>query len=155
MAFQIRRGTDAERLTITPADGEPVYTTDTKKFFIGDGATVGGISQEPKYQKTLTQPNDLVLLLGNARWYPSNNINIVSVSASVGTAPTGSSIIVVIKKNGVAAYTLTILAAANLSDILTSVTGILTTDYVTVDVTQIGATTPGTDLTVTIEYENT
>lgn len=42
MALQIRRGTDAERLTITPAEGELIYTTDTKLIYVGDGSTVGG-----------------------------------------------------------------------------------------------------------------
>ena len=42
MAFKIRRGTNAERLTITPAEGELIYTTDTKKLYVGDGATTGG-----------------------------------------------------------------------------------------------------------------
>lgn len=42
MALQIRRGTDAERLTITPAAGELIYTTDTKFIYVGDGSTVGG-----------------------------------------------------------------------------------------------------------------
>jgi hypothetical protein len=43
MALQIRRGTDAQRLTITPAEGELIYTTDTKMLFVGDGSTVGGL----------------------------------------------------------------------------------------------------------------
>ena len=42
MALQIRRGTDAERLAITPAVGELIYTTDTKLLYVGDGTTVGG-----------------------------------------------------------------------------------------------------------------
>lgn len=42
MPLRLRRGTDAERLTITPEEGEPIYVTDTKKLFIGDGSTVGG-----------------------------------------------------------------------------------------------------------------
>lgn len=42
MALQIRRGTDAERLTITPAEGELIYTTDTKLIYVGDGSTIGG-----------------------------------------------------------------------------------------------------------------
>jgi hypothetical protein len=49
MAFKIRRGTDAERLTITPAEGELIYTTDTKKIYVGDGSTVGGIPSETPY----------------------------------------------------------------------------------------------------------
>jgi len=43
MPLRLRRGTDAERLSITPAVGEPIYTTDTKKLYIGDGTTTGGI----------------------------------------------------------------------------------------------------------------
>jgi hypothetical protein len=44
MALQIRRGTDAERLTTVFAAGEPVYATDTKKFYVGDGLTLGGVT---------------------------------------------------------------------------------------------------------------
>jgi hypothetical protein len=48
MALQIRRGTEAQRGSLsglnTPAVGEPLYTTDTKKLFIGDGSTTGGVA---------------------------------------------------------------------------------------------------------------
>ncbi len=50
MALRLRRGTDAQRLTLdgvsipVPAEGELIYTTDTKKLYVGDGATVGGIA---------------------------------------------------------------------------------------------------------------
>ena len=42
MALRLRRGTDAQRGTITPAEGELIFTTDTKKIYAGDGTTVGG-----------------------------------------------------------------------------------------------------------------
>ena len=42
MPLRLRRGTDQERLNITPAEGEPIYVTDTQKLYIGDGTTVGG-----------------------------------------------------------------------------------------------------------------
>jgi hypothetical protein len=42
MSLKIRRGTNSERLTIIPAEGELLYTTDTKKIFVGDGTTTGG-----------------------------------------------------------------------------------------------------------------
>lgn len=46
MALLIRRGTEAERLALsganTPASGELLYVTDTKKLYIGDGVTAGG-----------------------------------------------------------------------------------------------------------------
>lgn len=44
MALQFRRGTNADRTTITPAQGEPLYTTDTKALYIGDGSTAGGVA---------------------------------------------------------------------------------------------------------------
>lgn len=47
MALRLRRGTDAERQLITPLQGELIYATDTKKLFVGDGATVGGILVGP------------------------------------------------------------------------------------------------------------
>lgn len=40
--IQFRRGTDAERATIVFNQGEPVWTTDTKILYIGDGSTLGG-----------------------------------------------------------------------------------------------------------------
>ena len=42
MALRLRRGTDAERLLITPVEGELIYTTDTKLLYAGDGSTAGG-----------------------------------------------------------------------------------------------------------------
>ena len=39
----IRRGLDADRQNIVLTEGELGYTTDTKKLFIGDGQTQGGI----------------------------------------------------------------------------------------------------------------
>ena len=43
MSFQLRQGLDADRQTIVFDIGELVYTTDTKKVFIGDGVTMGGV----------------------------------------------------------------------------------------------------------------
>ena len=49
MALRLRRGTSTVLGTITPAEGELVYTTDTKRLYVGDGATVGGISTNSGY----------------------------------------------------------------------------------------------------------
>ena len=43
MALKLRRGSEAIRGTITPAEGELIYTQDTKQVFVGDGSTLGGI----------------------------------------------------------------------------------------------------------------
>ena len=44
MALKLRRGTNAGRTAITPAEGEPIFTTDTKQLYIGDGTTAGGVA---------------------------------------------------------------------------------------------------------------
>ncbi|WP_212751041.1 hypothetical protein, partial [Pseudoalteromonas ruthenica] len=40
--IQFRRGADSRRTTVTPSSGEPIWATDSKKLYIGDGATAGG-----------------------------------------------------------------------------------------------------------------
>jgi hypothetical protein len=42
MALRLRRGLEALRSTITPAEGEIIYTTDSKRLYVGDGLTAGG-----------------------------------------------------------------------------------------------------------------
>jgi len=42
MALQIRRGLEADRLSVTPAEGELLYTTDETTLYVGDGTTPGG-----------------------------------------------------------------------------------------------------------------
>jgi hypothetical protein len=43
MALRIKRGTDADRTGYTPESGEPIWTIDTNKLYVGDGATAGGV----------------------------------------------------------------------------------------------------------------
>jgi len=38
----LKKGLESSRLSITPASGEAIYTTDDKKVYIGDGVTAGG-----------------------------------------------------------------------------------------------------------------
>jgi Major tropism determinant N-terminal domain len=44
MPLQIRRGTTAERLSITPLVGELVFDTTLSQIFVGNGTTAGGTS---------------------------------------------------------------------------------------------------------------
>lgn len=41
--IRFRRGREASRGQITPLDGEPIWASDQKKLYIGDGVTKGGI----------------------------------------------------------------------------------------------------------------
>ena len=85
MALRLRRGTDAERALITPLAGELIYVTDTRKVYVGDGVTPGGISIDSGALEIndltdvntsagdSTQPADgevLTWSADNARWEP-------------------------------------------------------------------------------------
>lgn len=95
MALRIRRGTDAERQTIVPAQGEPVYVTDTKKLFVGDGATQGGTLVGPQDQSNFDVVNDTTPQLGGDLDLNGNditgtgNINITGTITATGTVSLG------------------------------------------------------------------
>jgi hypothetical protein len=59
MALKLRRGTDLQRQTITPQEGELLYTTDTKKLYVGDGSIAGGVQVAPIYSNDLIERTSL------------------------------------------------------------------------------------------------
>lgn len=95
---------------------------------------------------------------GAARLYPPFDITIAAVRASVGIAPTGSDLIVDVNKDGTTIFT----TQANRPTIADSgfdsgeetpdVTAVSSSEYLTVDVDQVGSTDAGSHLTVVIEY---
>jgi hypothetical protein len=99
----------------------------------------------------------LVLTTGTHRISAERATTIVNVRASVGSAPTGSSIIVDVKKNGTTIFTnpahrptITVGTNTALASAI-DVSSLSAGDYITVDITQIGSSTAGSDLTVTLE----
>lgn len=46
--IRVRRGVESSRTLVTPGVGEPLFTTDTHKLYIGDGQTPGGIEIEAR-----------------------------------------------------------------------------------------------------------
>ena len=92
-----------------------------------------------------------------SRWHPPAAISISSIVASVGFAPFGSAINIVVSKNGVPMTTLpisieegTTLTEITNADMLVNTAGV--DDYITFSVTQIGSITPGRDLTVQVVF---
>ena len=81
MPLRIRRGTDAERLSIVPLEGELIYTIDTKKVFVGDGTTSGGVNIGVDISGAID--NDLIL--NGYSITGSGNINIDgTISSTLG-----------------------------------------------------------------------
>jgi hypothetical protein len=104
----------------------------------------------------MSKPGVLAVSTGTARFRLPYAAGIVSVEATVGTAPTGTSLIVDVHKNGTTIFTTqsarpTIAASAFSSGAATpAVTTMAAGDYFTVDIDQIGATVAGSDLIVII-----
>lgn len=76
--IKFRRGTEAERSNVIFDEGEPAYTTDTKRLIIGDGITKGG-NTLPKWWfenslDDINNPvnNDIALIHGSMWWYNQN-----------------------------------------------------------------------------------
>lgn len=60
MTLRLRRGTDAERVSVIFQEGELVYVTDTKDLYAGDGSTPGGVKvSNVGSPEALTQNLDL------------------------------------------------------------------------------------------------
>jgi hypothetical protein len=96
---------------------------------------------------------------GTFRWYndTGRTLTFQSVRASVGTAPTGATIIVDVNKDGTTIYTTqgnrpTIATSTNTIDDTTApdVTTIADNSFLTIDIDQIGSTVAGSDLTVQV-----
>jgi hypothetical protein len=82
MSLKLRRGTNAERLTITPELGELIYTTDSKQLYAGDGTTVGGTLVS--YAGSVGGAMGSNLVLSGFAITGSGNINIEGTITSTG-----------------------------------------------------------------------
>lgn len=113
-----------------------------------------GVTQSVTY----TVLGALTVANGSVRLYFSHVATITNVIAGVGTAPTGSSVIVDVRKNNTSVFTTTAnrptIAVSTFVDTTSvpDVTAIAAGDYLTIDVVQIGSGVAGADLVVTVEY---
>ena len=134
-------------------------STDTLEFWIFDDtltwnkiSTGGGTATfQPAYQMAITDVDVVVEEIPNLWRLPIDFTSLSSITGYVEDAPTGSSITIVIKKNTVPEATLIIGTGSLTGSTSTFNTGsILTTDEITVEITTVGSTTPGTNLKLSI-----
>lgn len=113
--------------------------------------------------QVFTVPGVLAVGARPARWQIQFAMRVVEVRTAVGTAPTGSTILVDVNKNGTTIFTTQgnrpsiaisgFLSAAAVPD--AAAAAYVAGDYVTVEIDQKGSTIAGSDLTVAIEYVQT
>ncbi|WDE04682.1 hypothetical protein SG34_025685 [Thalassomonas viridans] len=70
--IQMRRGVEANRGSVTPAAGEPIWITDGKRLYVGDGTTPGGIDifhglGSASYKDAGSNANQVLLLDGSGK----------------------------------------------------------------------------------------
>lgn len=151
-------------------------TTGDLEFFKADGSTsallwdesanewvypstatvVGGVDQYVAF----SIGGDLETGARNHRWYPPVDITVLDMVLSVGTAPTGAAILFDVHKSGTTIFTTQgnrpTVAIGGFVDTaaVPDVTSVTTSEYLTVEVDQIGSTVAGADATLTIRYRN-
>ncbi len=150
---------DVGSLPIDPdLDGAIFDATDTTQKFVSDGTQwtefSGGSAPatfQPAYQFAVDVNDVAVETISNVWRLPIDFASLSSITGYVEDAPTGSSITVLIKKNTVTEATLIIGTGSQTGSTSTFNTGsILTTDEITVEITTIGSTTPGSNLKLSI-----
>lgn len=135
-----------------------VVTTETPNRILITTTRAPGVQQFVHQVQVFTVPGTLSVGSGRARFYIPGPITLDNVRVSVGTAPTGSSIIVDVNKNGTTVFSQqgsrpqifpnqTVVATST-----PNITEFTTGDYISVDVDQIGSLNPGGDLSVQIEF---
>ncbi len=140
-------------------DGAIFDATDTTQKYVSDGTQwtefVGGgggtTTFQPAYQFAVDVDDVAVQVISNVWRLPIDFASLSSITGYVESAPTGSSITILIKKNAVTEATLIIGTGSLTGSTSTFTSGsILTTDEITVEITTIGVTTPGSNLKLSI-----
>ena len=124
MPLRLRRGTNAERLTITPLEGELIYVTDTKKVFVGDGNTIGGTVISSSSSGGAV---DSDLDLNNYNIIGTGSINITGNVSATGLVGNGT---LVLKGNSIAS--LDTVTSPDTGNIIGTLNLSTTTDYLQV-----------------------
>ncbi len=71
--IQLRRGTTAERTAVVLDSGEPGWDTQTKRLYVGDGTTAGGVP--------VVSPINIVTTITSGTITPSGNTDLVRPAA--------------------------------------------------------------------------
>ena len=125
-----------------------------------DAAAFGQIPADEEII-TFSISGDLAVGLKNHRFYPPFDITISDMVLSVGTAPTGAAILVDVNRSGTTIFTTQgnrpTVAVSGFVDTaaVPDVTTVTTSQYLQVEVDQVGSTVAGADAVLTIRASRT
>lgn len=101
----------------------------------------------------LTMAGVLTTYTGSIRWYPPRTMTLSYIHASVGTTPTGANLNISIEKDGVEATTCVIVAGTYTGvQTVSPAVSYTTSNYITIDIDQIGSTVAGADLVIRMDF---
>lgn len=124
----------------------------------GSFASVAARLSQTRILTNFARSGTLSVTTGVGRFVMPFALTIVGIQLAVNTAPVGSSILCDVNKNGTTIFTTqanrpSVAAGANQGGVATpNITAFAVGDYMTVDVDQIGSTTPGSDLVAVVTY---
>lgn len=104
------------------------------------------------FEKSYRYAGDLEVNTGTLKLFLHKNCTLTELDLFVDTAPVGSAVTIDLKKNGAS------IATPSIADGLTSNVGVTVDvsfaagDYLTVDITQVGSTTPGSNLYAVLSF---
>ncbi len=137
--FDIPAHTAAAALAVDPTDGD---TTRNKHLSNADAGKLHEV-----YLPVHGYYGPLAVVVGKGKIPIFRAGTLASIRTAVNTAPTGANLVVVIKKNGTTAATLTHTAGQTHVQHTVSV-ALAAGDVLTADITQIGSTVAGDTLTI-------
>jgi len=117
------------------------------------GADSGAATLGYEFERTFQYSGTLAVADGDQRFYFNKDTQLKTILATVGTSPVGSDLIVKIQKNDSDITDTITLASGTSTKSLASTTSFLKNDFATVDITQVGSTTPGANLFVNMLFE--
>ena len=138
----------ADVFTYPSSDGTDgqVLTTDGSGNMTFEDVSTGPFTKVWEYKGTAE------VATGTERSYIPRAATLNTADIFASTAPSGSAITVVIKKNGTSLTTIT-LPADSTSDLDNTInSSFVQGDYLTADITQIGSTTAGSDVVLNLKF---
>jgi len=110
------------------------------------------IKDETVFNINMHQGGDLQVITGTKRWYAPFDLQIVGISANLGTAA-DNIVGIDVKNNGVSAKTVSFSPNITTTNIVAPFFTMNAEDYLTVDITSIGTNSVGQDLYLQFTYK--